>query len=130
MGAQAVTTRVGESSLCAIDSMLRISMAAARRRAAAQTVRGYGTSLPIPTPPAGTPTFMSQGAVFHSRMQSPKYSLSNPKWFGIFFAMNAGVYLGHYFYMRLLMRQNPPNPPRDPENTGAPEKHMHATDDD
>merc|ERR1712151_538377 len=91
-----------------------------RRRAVAQGTRSYGTSLPIPNPPQGT------GIVFHSRMQTPKYSLSQPKWFGIFFAMNAGVYLGHYFYMKCLMRQNPPNPPRDPENTGAPERHMHA----
>merc|ERR1719437_4941 len=105
--------------------MLRTSMATTLRRGtAARAVRCYGTTLPIPTPPAGT------GIVFHSRMQQPKYSLSNPKWFAVFISMNFGVYLGHYFYMAFLMRQNPPNPPRDPENTGAPEKHMHATDDD
>merc|ERR1740129_420592 len=106
--------------------MLRTGLAAASRRrgVAARGARGYGTSLPVPTPPAGT------GVVFHSRMQTPKYSLSNPKWFAIFFSMNLGVYMGHYFYMKFLMRQNPPNPLRDPENTGAPEKHMHATDDD
>merc|ERR1719411_2381865 len=110
--------------------MLRTSTAAIRRRAGVQATRGYGTSLPIPNPPPGTPTFVGQTSVFHSRMQTPKYSLSQPKWFGIFFAMNVGVYFGHYFYMKLLMRQNPPNPPRDPENTGAPEKHMHTTADD
>merc|ERR1719469_919416 len=104
-----------------------MALGMAIRRATARpavAARMYGTSLPIPKPPTGT------GVVFHSRMQTPKYSLSNPKWFSIFFAMNVGVYLGHYFYLRFLMRQNPPNPPRDPENTGAPEKHMHAVDDE
>merc|ERR1719251_630886 len=98
--------------------MLRAPMAAVARRQVLGApamqrpamVRSYGTTLPVPTPPPGT------GVVFHSRMQQPKYSLSNPKWFAVFVAMNFGVYLGHYFYMRFLMRQNPPNPPRDPEN--------------
>merc|ERR1740120_441913 len=111
--------------------MIRSSMATRmNHRSGLQSARGYGTSLPVPNPPPGTPTMVGQGAVFHSRMQTPKYSLSNPKWFGIFFSMNLGVYLGHYFYMKFLMRQNPPNPLRDPENTGAPEKHMHSADDD
>merc|ERR1719474_1460182 len=105
-------------------SFVRGRQAAAVGHRATSAARTYGTSLPIPNPPPGT------GTVFHSRMQPPKYSLSNQKWFGLFFAMNAGVYAGHYFYLRLLMRQNPPNPPRDPENTGAPEKHMHAVDDE
>mmetsp|Transcript_45749 Transcript_45749/g.128756 ORF Transcript_45749/g.128756 Transcript_45749/m.128756 type:complete len:108 (+) Transcript_45749:84-407(+) len=97
---------------------------ATRRSAAPGASRAYGTSLEVPTPPTGT------GAVFHSRMQPPKYSLSNAKWFGIFFAMNLGAYGGNFFYLRFLMRQNPPNPPRDPENTGRPERHMHSVDDD
>merc|ERR1719433_2311764 len=85
--------------------------------------RAYGTSLPVPTPPPGSET------VFHSRNQQPKYSISNPKWFSIFFASNLGAYLGHYFYLKLLMPSNPPNPPRDPDEV-RPEKHMHAQEDD
>merc|ERR1719159_2005631 len=69
--------------------------------------RAYGTSLPIPTAPAGSEQ------VFHSRAFVPKYSLSNPKWFALFFAANIGAYAGHYFYLRFLMSQNPPNPPRN-----------------
>merc|ERR1712187_356515 len=83
--------------------------------------RHYGTSLPVPTPPPGSEL------VFHSRNQSPKYSLSNGKCFGIFVAMNAGVYAGHYFYLKLLMPTTPPNPPRDPDEA-RPEKHMHSVD--
>eukprot|EP00401_Gymnodinium_catenatum_P035184 CAMPEP_0117503156 /NCGR_PEP_ID=MMETSP0784-20121206/24183_1 /TAXON_ID=39447 /ORGANISM="" /LENGTH=73 /DNA_ID=CAMNT_0005298461 /DNA_START=54 /DNA_END=272 /DNA_ORIENTATION=+ len=48
-------------------------------RATPTTVRAYGTSLPIPQPPPGSTN------VFHSRMQTPKYNMSNPKWFSIFF---------------------------------------------
>mmetsp|Transcript_21263 Transcript_21263/g.59415 ORF Transcript_21263/g.59415 Transcript_21263/m.59415 type:complete len:106 (-) Transcript_21263:125-442(-) len=105
---------------------MALLMTLRRTRAAVQRpmARLYGTSLPIPNVPEGTAT------VFHSRMQTPKYSLSNPKWFAIFFAMNLGVYFGHYFYLRFLMIQNPPNPPRDPANTGAPERHMHTVDDE
>eukprot|EP00747_Dinoflagellata_sp_TGD_P168429 gnl/TRDRNA2_/TRDRNA2_194783_c0_seq1.p2 gnl/TRDRNA2_/TRDRNA2_194783_c0~~gnl/TRDRNA2_/TRDRNA2_194783_c0_seq1.p2 ORF type:complete len:105 (+),score=9.22 gnl/TRDRNA2_/TRDRNA2_194783_c0_seq1:73-387(+) len=83
--------------------------------------RAYGTSLPVPNPPEGT------GAVFHSRMTPVKYSLSNPKWFILFFASNLGVYLGHYFYLSFLMSRNPPNPPRNPDEE-RPEKHMHTVD--
>ena len=40
--------------------------------------------------------------VMHSRFFIPKYSLSNPKWFAIFFSANAGAYLGSFFYLTLL----------------------------
>lgn len=61
-------------------------------------------------------------------MMLPKYSLSNQKWFFLFGACNAGAYAGHYFYLNFLMPANPPNPPRDPNQT-PPEKHMHTVDD-
>ena len=67
--------------------------------------------------------------VFHSRMQTPKYQLSQPKWFSIFFFMNLGAYMGHYFYLKFLMQRNPPNPPRNPDE-GRPEKHMHSVEDE
>lgn len=67
--------------------------------------------------------------VFHSRMMNPKYSLSNPKWFFLFFVCNLGAYAGHYFYLNFLMSQNPPNPPRNKDEE-APEKHMHAVEED
>merc|ERR1740117_756254 len=85
--------------------------------------RQYGTNLAIPKAPAGSEM------VFHSRNQMPKYMLSNPKWFSIFFACNIGAYLGHFFYMKLLLTQNPPNPARNP-NEWRLEKHMHTVDDD
>merc|ERR1719253_1247955 len=85
--------------------------------------RMYGTSLPIPKAPAGSEH------VFHTRNFIPKYSLSNPKWFALFFAANIGGYAGHYFYLRFLMTQNPPNPPRDP-NEAKPERHMHSADEE
>merc|ERR1711953_1523056 len=85
--------------------------------------RLYGTSLPVPTAPAGSET------VFHSRMQVPKYTLSNPKWFTLFLSANPGAYLGHYFYLYFIMSKNPPNPPRNPDEERY-EKHMHTVDED
>merc|ERR1719272_2391064 len=85
--------------------------------------RAYGTSLPIPNAPAGSEN------VFHSRMTPAKYSLSNPKWFTLFFAANLGVYLGHYFYLNFMMSRTPPNPPRNADEE-RPEKHMHAVEDE
>eukprot|EP00427_Karlodinium_veneficum_P015892 CAMPEP_0169123706 /NCGR_PEP_ID=MMETSP1015-20121227/33932_1 /TAXON_ID=342587 /ORGANISM="Karlodinium micrum, Strain CCMP2283" /LENGTH=107 /DNA_ID=CAMNT_0009187069 /DNA_START=82 /DNA_END=405 /DNA_ORIENTATION=+ len=85
--------------------------------------RSVGTSLPIPNAPPGSEQ------VFHGRMFIPKYSLSNPKWFGLFFAANAGAYAGHYFYLKFLMSQNPPNPPRDPNESKNYETHMHTVED-
>merc|ERR1719277_902673 len=101
--------------------------AVARQLATAST-RAYGTSLPVPTPPPGYDRITGT-PVFHSATGTPKYSLSNPKWFALFFVMNAGAYAGHYFYLKLLMPVNPPNPPRNP-NEVAPEVHMHAVDED
>uniref|UniRef100_A0A7S4R877 Uncharacterized protein n=1 Tax=Alexandrium monilatum TaxID=311494 RepID=A0A7S4R877_9DINO len=104
-------------------ALMRARASPAAFRVLAAASRTYGTSLPVPTPPPGTEM------VFHSRNQQPKYSLSNPKWFSIFFACNIGAYLGHYFYLKALMPANPPNPPRDPDEP-RPEKHMHSVDDD
>mmetsp|Transcript_103832 Transcript_103832/g.180388 ORF Transcript_103832/g.180388 Transcript_103832/m.180388 type:complete len:111 (-) Transcript_103832:149-481(-) len=87
--------------------------------------RAYGTSLPIPNVPEGT----AGTEVFHSRMQPVKYSMSNPKWFFLFFVANTGAYAGHYFYLYFLMYRNPPNPPRNKEDT-PPEKHIHEVDED
>merc|ERR1719253_370043 len=101
--------------------LLRATRVQARQLAV--PVRAYGTSLPIPEAPAGTEK------IFNSRQQQPKYSLSNPKWFGIFAAMNAGVYAGHWFYMKALHPNNPPNPARNPDEA-RPEKHMHTVDED
>uniref|UniRef100_A0A7S1S2Y6 Uncharacterized protein n=1 Tax=Alexandrium catenella TaxID=2925 RepID=A0A7S1S2Y6_ALECA len=107
----------------AMAALLNARSRASLLRGLSAASRAYGTSLPVPTPPQGT------GVVFHSRMQPPKYSLSNPKWFSIFFACNLGAYLGHYLYLRLLMPSNPPNPPRNPDEA-RPEKHMHTVDED
>eukprot|EP00440_Ansanella_granifera_P030134 gb/GFBE01032739.1/.p1 GENE.gb/GFBE01032739.1/~~gb/GFBE01032739.1/.p1 ORF type:complete len:100 (+),score=21.02 gb/GFBE01032739.1/:1-300(+) len=91
--------------------------------ARASLARSYGTSLKVPAAPAGSEQ------VFHAQVMLPKYSLSNQKWFGLFFACNFGAYAGHYFYLHFLMPANPPNPPRD-ANQARPEKHMHAVDDE
>eukprot|EP00927_Polykrikos_kofoidii_P041067 TRINITY_DN349_c0_g2_i1.p2 TRINITY_DN349_c0_g2~~TRINITY_DN349_c0_g2_i1.p2 ORF type:complete len:104 (-),score=10.42 TRINITY_DN349_c0_g2_i1:85-396(-) len=103
--------------------MVLLLRSAVGRAASCGRARCYGTSLPVPAPPVGSEM------VFHARMQTPKYQLSNPKWFGIFFACNAGAYSGACFYIRFLMSRNPPNPPRNPDEE-RPEKHMHAVDDD
>merc|ERR1712107_96089 len=101
-----------------------LARAAARGRTAMLfSRRSIGTSLPVPTPPAETQI------VFHSQLMTPKYSLSQPKWFTLFFAANLGAYLGHYFYLKWLMPVNPPNPPRNPDEV-RPEKHLHAVDDE
>merc|ERR1719291_1076426 len=104
--------------------MMALMRASMRQRCLQTARRCYGTSLPVPTPPPGT------GAVFHSSMQTPKWSMSNPKWFAFFFSMNFGVYAGNALYVRYIMNVNPPNPPRNPENPGAPTRHMHTVDDD
>lgn len=104
-------------------AMLRHRTQSAVAQPLAAGMRSYGTSLPVPKPPPGSET------VFSSRMQIPKYSISNPKWFSLFFAMNAGVYLGHFFYLKFVMSANPPNPPRNPDEV-RPEKHMHTVEDE
>mmetsp|Transcript_55272 Transcript_55272/g.124519 ORF Transcript_55272/g.124519 Transcript_55272/m.124519 type:complete len:109 (-) Transcript_55272:93-419(-) len=101
----------------------RVTASLARTSPLSVLARGYGTSLPIPTPPEGSET------VFSNQVQRPKYSLSNPKWFGLFFVCNIGAYMGHYFYIYWLMPSNPPNPPRNPDEV-RPEKHMHTVDED
>lgn len=103
------------------------TMAALRMRTARQfplLSRAYGTSLKVPTPPenGGMP-------VFPARMHPVKYSLSNPRWFFLFFMGNIGAYAGHYFYLLFLMTKNPPNPPRSKDDVG-PEKHIHEVDED
>eukprot|EP00746_Dinoflagellata_sp_MGD_P141518 gnl/MRDRNA2_/MRDRNA2_74613_c0_seq1.p1 gnl/MRDRNA2_/MRDRNA2_74613_c0~~gnl/MRDRNA2_/MRDRNA2_74613_c0_seq1.p1 ORF type:complete len:107 (+),score=9.12 gnl/MRDRNA2_/MRDRNA2_74613_c0_seq1:75-395(+) len=80
----------------------------------------WGTTLPVPKPPPGT------GVVFPSTMHHPKYSLGHAKWFVLFFAANAGLYGGHFFYLSFMMRKNPPNPPRLPEE--PPEAHPHTVE--
>merc|ERR1712150_138710 len=107
--------------------MLAVAVLRSRARATMASalvagMRTYGTSLPVPTPPPGSETVFT-------RQQMPKYSLSNPKWFSIFFAMNLGAYMGHFAYLKFVMTPNPPNPPRDPDHA-RPEKHMHSVDDE
>ncbi|CAL1169285.1 unnamed protein product [Cladocopium goreaui] len=103
-----------------MPAMLRRCVAT---RASGAMVRFCGTSLRVPKAPPGS------GDVFHAQMMLPKYSLTNEKWFFLFFMCNLGAYSGHYFYLHFLMPANPPNPPRDPDQV-RPEKHMHAVDDD
>eukprot|EP00931_Biecheleriopsis_adriatica_P033498 TRINITY_DN1943_c0_g1_i2.p1 TRINITY_DN1943_c0_g1~~TRINITY_DN1943_c0_g1_i2.p1 ORF type:complete len:120 (+),score=18.92 TRINITY_DN1943_c0_g1_i2:54-362(+) len=100
-------------------TMLRTRASALR----AALARNYGTSLPVPTAPPGSEQ------VFHGQMMLPKYSLNNQKWFGLLMACNLGAYAGHYFYLYFLMPTNPPNPPRDANQT-RPEKHLHTVDED
>merc|ERR1719287_213637 len=105
-----------------MSALLRLARGRAARLPPVRS-RCYGTSLPIPKAPPGSET------IFHTRTFIPKYSLSNPKWFALFFAANIGGYAGHYFYLKFLMSQNPPNPPRDP-NEEKPTKHMHSADEE
>lgn len=80
---------------------------------------GAITSVPTPTPPPGT------GVVFHSRMAPVRYSVSTSKWLLIVSAAFFGVMSGNQFYRKCIMRPNPPNPPRDP-NEKPPERHPHS----
>eukprot|EP00434_Breviolum_minutum_P029796 symbB.v1.2.026344.t1/scaffold2624.1/size74584/6 len=74
------------TSLAPRQAMLLGRAAIARARGA--MVRHCGTSLRVPKAPAGT------GDVFHAQMMLPKYSLTNQKWFFLFFMCNLGAYSG------------------------------------
>ena len=50
-----------------------------------------------------------EGVVFPYGQQQPKYSLTDGKWFAMFFAGNVGVYSGHWFYINFIMGKNPPH---------------------
>ncbi|KAF8820718.1 hypothetical protein IE077_000423 [Cardiosporidium cionae] len=72
-----------------------------------------------PTPPPGT------GTVFHSLMPPVKIALSGPKWTAIALSGITGAFAGNFFYKAFIMRKNPPNPIRDPDEV-APLSHPHT----
>jgi len=80
-------------------------------------------TLQVPTPPPGT------GVVFHNKMHPIKYTVNNTKFFIMYFSGLAGAFSGNIFYTKFVMRKNPPNPPRDP-NERPPEKHIHTVEED
>merc|ERR1712226_355757 len=94
----------------------------ARSRAVARPLAARSqTTLPIPTPPPGSQT------VFPCTNMPPKYSLAPPTFTFMFIAANLGAYSGHYFFLYFFSKENPPNPPRNP-NEERPEKHLHTVD--
>uniref|UniRef100_A0A0G4HL15 Uncharacterized protein n=1 Tax=Chromera velia CCMP2878 TaxID=1169474 RepID=A0A0G4HL15_9ALVE len=80
-------------------------------------------TVPIPTAPKGT------GVVFHGQMQTPPFKLDHPTFFLMWFAGLAGAFSGNAFYKSFVMRQNPPNPPRYP-NERPPDKHINTVEED
>ncbi|SOV77018.1 conserved Plasmodium protein, unknown function [Plasmodium sp. gorilla clade G3] len=77
----------------------------------------------LPKPPYGT------GVVFHGRMQPVKYAIKFSSYIFIIFSGFMGAMSGNFFYKKYILRKNPPNPLRDP-NDLPPEKHPHAPEDD
>eukprot|EP00435_Cladocopium_sp_Y103_P048879 s1756_g14.t1 len=80
---------------CCSKAMLLGRAAIARARGA--MVRHCGTSLRVPKAPPGE--------VFHAQMMLPKYSLTNQKWFFLFFMCNLGAYSGASLPKFPLLRQ-------------------------
>ncbi|CAD2097793.1 conserved Plasmodium protein, unknown function [Plasmodium vinckei brucechwatti] len=77
----------------------------------------------MPKPPSGT------GVVFHGRLQKVKYAINFPSYIFIIFSGFMGAMSGNFFYKKYILRKNPPNPLRDP-NDLPPEKHPHTPEDD
>ncbi|SCP04016.1 conserved Plasmodium protein, unknown function [Plasmodium ovale] len=77
----------------------------------------------LPKPPAGT------GVVFHGRTQQVKYAINFPSYIFIIFSGFMGAMSGNLFYKKFILRKNPPNPLRDPDDQ-PPEKHPHTPEDD
>ncbi|VWU49823.1 conserved protein, unknown function [Hepatocystis sp. ex Piliocolobus tephrosceles] len=77
----------------------------------------------LPKPPAGA------GVVFHGKVHKVKYAVSFPNYIFIIFTGFMGAMSGNFFYKKCILRKNPPNPLRDP-NDLPPERHPHAPEDD
>eukprot|EP00366_Plasmodium_knowlesi_P001163 XP_002258660.1 [Plasmodium knowlesi strain H] len=77
----------------------------------------------LPKPPAGT------GVVFHGKLQQVKYAISFPSYLFIIFSGFMGAMSGNLFFKKYILRKNPPNPLRDP-NDLPPEKHPHTPEED
>lgn len=76
-----------------------------------------------PKPPVGA------GVVFHGNMQQVKYALNFPNYLILLFSGFFGAMSGNFFYKKCIMRKNPPNPLRDP-NEKPPEKHPHTPEEE
>ncbi|CDI82244.1 hypothetical protein, conserved [Eimeria acervulina] len=77
---------------------------------------------PTPAQPLGT------GVVFE-HVLPVKYALSGPKWCAVVASGLSGAFAGNFFFKNCIMRKNPPNPPRDP-NERPPERHPHAPEEE
>ncbi|SBS82591.1 conserved Plasmodium protein, unknown function [Plasmodium ovale curtisi] len=69
------------------------------------------------------------GVVFHGRTQQVKYAINFPSYIFIIFSGFMGAMSGNLFYKKFILRKNPPNPLRDPDDQ-PPEKHPHTPEDD
>ncbi|EER05091.1 conserved hypothetical protein [Perkinsus marinus ATCC 50983] len=76
----------------------------------------------VPRSPPGT------GILFHTNMQTIRYSLSPKVWVLVTGAALVGVFSGQRFAQTVLLSKNPPNPPRYREK--PPVRHPHTPDED
>ncbi|KAG6440124.1 putative integral membrane protein, partial [Babesia bovis T2Bo] len=67
------------------------------------------------------------GVVFDSRVAPIRFSLPFKPWLFISLMGFSGAMCGNYFFSNFILRKNPPNPPRDP-NERPPERHPHTPD--
>ncbi|GAW80455.1 conserved Plasmodium protein, unknown function [Plasmodium gonderi] len=77
----------------------------------------------LPKSPAGT------GVVFHGKLQQVKYAIKFSSYLFIIFSGFMGAISGNFFFKKYILRKNPPNPLRDP-NDQPPERHPHAPEED
>ncbi|GIX64358.1 N-acetyltransferase, putative [Babesia caballi] len=68
------------------------------------------------------------GVVFDSRAAPIRFALPFKPWMFLCFVGFSGAMCGNLFFTKFLLRKNPPNPPRDP-NERPPAQHPHTPDD-
>ncbi|BAM42372.1 conserved hypothetical protein [Theileria orientalis strain Shintoku] len=69
------------------------------------------------------------GVVFSNQAFPLRYVLNIKPWLFLCVVGFSGTFCGNYFYKRFLLRPNPPNPKRDP-NEKPPERHPHAPEEE
>ncbi|KAK1442815.1 hypothetical protein BgAZ_303330 [Babesia gibsoni] len=67
------------------------------------------------------------GVVFDNRATPIRFSLPFKPWMFLCMVGFSGAMCGNYFFTNFVLRKNPPNPPRDPDEM-PPERHPHTPD--
>uniref|UniRef100_A0A3B0N2R6 Uncharacterized protein n=1 Tax=Theileria annulata TaxID=5874 RepID=A0A3B0N2R6_THEAN len=65
------------------------------------------------------------GVVFSNQVLPLRFTLNFKPWLFLCLVGFTGTFCGNFFYKKFLLRPNPPNPKRDP-NERPPERHPHA----